>query len=390
MSHTPKIAIIGGGAAGLSTAMYTAELGFTDIVVFEAHHPAEGSSGRSAGIFNRQTNKVEELQMRAFTARELERVSTWSDFSLVRRGYVRVAKTSEQMKAYAQARELQDELGVPGELLDQAGLAALVPGMRVDDFVGGLYGPEDGHMDGHELCEAFRIRATELGAKVRNRTRVTRAERTGGQVRLHGADGADLGAFDVVVNAAGPGAPAVAEVLGVQQNVVNERHQICMVEFEDRPERHIPAVQTYVPGSGEESLWVRTEGTGSLLAGLHTQEIRSGGETIDPENFDLKIDPDYAEAIGEEILSRFEGWEDLRFSGGWSGLYPVSADGRFQIGPYRDRPDIVAVGGLGGVGLTNAPAAGRTAAEWIVHGEPTTFTFAAELVPDRPSLALGS
>ncbi|MEO9322767.1 FAD-dependent oxidoreductase [Nocardioides sp. C4-1] len=386
----PKIAIIGGGAAGLSTAMYTAELGFTNIVVFEAHHPAEGSSGRSAGIFNRQTNKVEELQMRAFTARELERVSTWSDFSLVRRGYVRVAKTAEQMTAYAQARELQDELGVPGELLDQAGLAALVPGMRVDDFVGGLYGPKDGHMDGHELCDAFRIRAVALGAKVRNRTRVTRAERVGGQVRLHGAGGADLGTFDIVVNAAGPSAPAVAEVLGVQQNVVNERHQICMVEFEDRPERRIPAVQTYVPGSGQESLWVRTEGTGSLLAGLHTQEIRSGGETIDPENFNLKIDPDYAEAIGEEILSRFEGWEDLRFSGGWSGLYPVSADGRFQIGPYRDRPDIVAVGGLGGVGLTNAPAAGRTAAEWIVHGEPTTFTFAAELVPDRPSLALGS
>ncbi|MEU0265071.1 FAD-dependent oxidoreductase [Nocardioides sp. NPDC006303] len=386
MTSTPSIAIVGGGAAGLSTAMYTAELGFTDIVVFEARHPAEGSSGRSAGIFNRQTNKMEELQLRAFGGRELDRLSTWSSFSLVRRGYVRVAKTEEHMEAYAAARALQDELGVPGELLDQAGLAALVPGMRVDDFVGGLYGAEDGHMDGHELCEAFRLRAVELGAQVRNRTSVAHSEQVGSQVRLIGTDNSDLGTYDIVVNAAGPSGPLVAEALGVRQNIVNERHQICMVEFEDRPERRIPAVQTYVPGSGQESLWVRTEGPGSLLAGLHTQEIRDTGETIDPENFNEKVDMDYAEAVGEEIVSRFEGWDDLRLAGGWSGLYPVSADGRFQIGPYHDRPNIISVGGLGGVGLTNAPAVGRTAAEWIVNGEPTTFSFATELVPDRASL----
>ncbi|ANW66472.1 hypothetical protein BCA37_25475 [Mycobacterium sp. djl-10] len=383
VSRGPKIAVIGGGAAGLSAAMQIAELGSTDVTVFEAFHPAEGSSGLSAGIFNRQTNKPDELEMRAYSVRALQRYVAENGFHLERVGYVRIAKTEEQLADYAQAQQLQHDLGVASTLLDRAQLGELVPGMFVDDLVGGLYGPDDGHLDGHLLCGVLRDRAVALGAVVRNRTAVVAAEEVGSQITLVGADG-HLGTFDVVVNAAGPNGSAVAEMLGVTQHIVNERHQICLLE--SRTERKIPAVQTYVPGSGQEAIWVRPEGPGRFLTGLHTQEIRSGSGGEHPFDFRRSVDDTYIEAVAEAFDFRMPGWDDVGINGGWSGLYPVSPDGRFQVGPYRNRPNIVAVGALGGVGLTNAVAVGRIAAEWVVHGEPTVFSFAADLVPDRASL----
>lgn len=386
MSTRPRIAVIGGGAAGLSTAMQTAELGFTDITVFEAFHPAEGSSGLSAGIFNRQTNKPDELEMRAYSVRALERLVEEDGFHLDRVGYVRIAKTEQQLQAYADAQELQRELGVGSQLLNRQQLAALVPGMYVDDLLGGLFGPDDGHLDGHMLCGVLRDRALARGVTLRNRTPVTAADDDGSQIRLLGEDG-DLGTFDLVVNAAGPNGAATAELLGVTQHVVNERHQICVLE--SRSERNIPAVQTYVPGSGQEAIWVRPEGPGRFLTGLHTQEIRtadgSGGEH--PFDFRKSVEDAYIEAVAEAFDFRMPGWDDVGITGGWSGLYPVSPDGRFQVGPYRDKPNVLAVGALGGVGLTNALAVGRIAAEWIVDGEPAVFSFAKELVPDRASLS---
>ncbi len=71
--------------------MQTAELGFTDITVFEAFHPAEGSSGLSAGIFNRQTTKPDDMEMRAYSVRALERLVEEDGFHLDRVGYVRIA-----------------------------------------------------------------------------------------------------------------------------------------------------------------------------------------------------------------------------------------------------------------------------------------------------------
>lgn len=383
MTSGPKIAVIGGGAAGLSAAMRTAELGFSDITVFEAFHPAEGSSGLSAGIFNRQTNKPEELEMRAYSVRVLEGLVDESGFHLERVGYVRVAKTDEHLAGYAESQALQRDLGVASQLLDRDELAALVPGLYVDDLVGGLYGPDDGHMDGHLLCGVLRDRAAVHGVTLRNRTAVTAAHDAGSKITLIGSEG-ELGTFDLVVNAAGPNASAVADLLGVTQHVVNERHQICILE--SRSERRIPAVQTYVPGSGQEAIWVRPEGPGRFLTGLHTQEIRTGGGGEHPFEFRKSVEESYIEAVAEAFDFRMPGWDDVGITGGWSGLYPVSPDGRFQVGPYRDKPNVIAVGGLGGVGLTNAIAVGQIAAEWIVKGEPTVFPFAKELLPDRASL----
>jgi sarcosine oxidase subunit beta len=78
--------------------------------------------------------------------------------------------------------------------------------------------------------------------------------------------------------------------------------------------------------------------------------------------------------------------DGLGFEPGWTGLYPISSDGQFVIGPYEHDATIVAAGGLGGNGVTSGVALGRVATEWAVLGEPTSVVGTEALLPDRPSL----
>jgi glycine/D-amino acid oxidase-like deaminating enzyme len=75
-----------------------------------------------------------------------------------------------------------------------------------------------------------------------------------------------------------------------------------------------------------------------------------------------------------------------RLAGTWAGLYPLSPDGLPVVGPYAERPAIVAALGAGGSGLQSSPALGHVAAEWIVHGESRTIPAATSLLPGRPGL----
>jgi sarcosine oxidase subunit beta len=349
--------------------------------VLERHHPAAGSSGLSAGIFNRQTPNELEQELRCFS------VGRFSDLEqaglrLERIGYVRIARSGDDLDRYALAAAREQALGVEdARLLDRSELARLVPGMRCDDFAGGLWCPSDGHLDGHELCAAYETLARAAGVDVRHRTALI-----GGS---HRADGVELETSagrmrcDVAVNAAGPWAGQVAAMLGTHVPLLNQRHEICVAHLPAPADPPLPVVNTYVPGSGSQALYLRPEGATRVLCGLHSHEAVEGHAVTDPDDYARTVASETIERLAGELLARMPGWTDVRLEPGWAGLYPV---GRFQVGPHRDEPRVVVAGGLGGVGLTVSAAIGQLAAEWAVLGEARTFAFADQLMPDRPAL----
>jgi len=74
---TPAVAVIGGGAIGLSTAWHLVEAGITDVAVLEAGDSvAAGSSSRSAGFIESQYVDPLDIELRArsmHTFRRLQR-----------------------------------------------------------------------------------------------------------------------------------------------------------------------------------------------------------------------------------------------------------------------------------------------------------------------------
>jgi sarcosine oxidase subunit beta len=62
---TLSVAIIGGGAVGLSTAWHLVERGITNVTVLEATDLAAGSSSRSAGFVESQYVDPLDIELRA-------------------------------------------------------------------------------------------------------------------------------------------------------------------------------------------------------------------------------------------------------------------------------------------------------------------------------------
>lgn len=379
---TPSVAVIGGGVAGLSAAMHAAELG-CEVTVIERDRLASGSSSRSAGIFNISSTELLQVEVRVRTRELLDRFERENGLALARIGYMRLAKDEAHVKMFEDVIALQRELGVaPAEMLEPERLQALTPHLRTDDLVGAIHSPDDGCMNGAELCAVLAARAEALGATVLQGTEVESHESARGCHRLRTRAGAVEA--DVVVNAAGPWAMAVGELLGHPLPLVNQVNEVVRVELPPAIDYTVPMVQEYVPG-GERAGYFRQDGPGAMIAGMHTYSALDTAASADPDTYEEAVAWDTPEAVARRVGERLR-VEGLSFEPGWAGLYPIGADGEFVVGPYEADPTVVACGGFGGQGLVSGVSIGAQVAEWIVHDEPRGLPGAVAWLPDRPGL----
>ncbi|NLT05576.1 MAG: FAD-binding oxidoreductase [Solirubrobacterales bacterium] len=385
-----RVAIVGAGVLGLACARELAAAGDVDVTVVERSYPGAGSTSLSVGVFTRQYLTAEDIDIRVRGVAALAELEASAGLNLRRIGLLRPARDAPTLERCAEAVALQRERGVDdAEVLDPAGVRALVPGFDAAGVVGGIWCPSDGYLDGAELCSLLAEAAQEAGARIHGRTRVTGLRRGGAGARYTLATDRGDVAADVVVNAAGAWAGAVGDLLDAPVGVVNERHEAYSFELpESRPAATIPMVLDYVPGSGAgEGLYFRQEGHGQLIAGLHSNEPL--GEPVDdPDDYFRGAGDEAAERVVELLAAALPGIDGIGYRGGWSGLYPHSPDGGLVAGPHPANPDVIVAGGLGGNGLSVALPLGRTVAEWIRHGEPRSLPAAERLVP-RPAVVAG-
>jgi sarcosine oxidase subunit beta len=379
---TPSIAVVGAGVAGLSTALRAAELG-CEVTVLEREHPASGSSGVSAGVFNINSTELLQVEVRVQTRALLDKFERESGLHLARIGYLRLGKNDAHVAMFEQVIALQRELGVePSRILAPAQVREIVPHMRVDDLVAAIHNPHDGHMDGPLLCGVLAERAEAEGAAILHRTRVLGHEKANGRHRLLTEAGPVEA--EVVVNAAGPWASAVGELLGHPLPLLNQLHEVIKVKLPPAVDYTVPMVQEYIPGE-EEAGYFRQDGPDSMIAGMHTYAALDRLGSADPDDYQHTVTWATWEAVAQHVSNRLA-VEGLGFETGWTGLYPIGADGDYVVGPYAADPSVIACGGFGGQGLTAGVSVGPLAAEWAIHGEPRSLPGAVTWVPDRPGL----
>lgn len=378
MSH-PSVAVVGGGVAGLSTALAAAEFG-CEVTVIERDRLASGSSSRSAGIFNICSTEPLQVEVRVRTRELLEQLERENGLPLERIGYLRLARSETHIAMFEDVLALQGELGAePAEIVEAGRLRELVPHLRTDDLLGAIYSASDGRVDGRRLCAAFAERAEASGAKILQGTKVFGCQRANGAHRLQ--TGAGPVEADVLVNAAGPWGTEVGELLGHSMPLLNQAQEVIEVDLPAAVDYTVPMVQEYIPGE-ERATYFRQNGEGGMIAGMHTYSVESG--SADPDTYGTSVSWGTRDPVARRVSSRLQ-VEGLEFRPGWPGLYPVSADGEFVVGPYEADPSVVACGGFGGQGLTSS-SVGRVTAEWIVFGEPRSLPAASAWLPDRPGL----
>lgn len=163
-------------------------------------------------------------------------------------------------------------------------------------------------------------------------------------------------------------------------------HEVVQVKLPRELGYVVPMINLYMPGQAGEALYFRQDGPDSLIAGMHTYVLLDEVPIADPDEYRTKVADDYLAEVAEALTSRLR-IDDLGFKPGWTGLYPISPDGRFILGPEQHDPTVITCTGLGGVGVTMGAIVGATAAEWAVEGKPVTVPGADVLTPDRPTLS---
>jgi len=377
----PSVVVVGAGASGLSTALCLAERGCADVTVIDRDHVAAASSSLSAGIFTRSYSERLDVELRVEAHERLCQLERDEGLHLRRNGFLRLAHDSGGLAEFERAAALQRELGVDDAVaLDRAEIARLVPDMSVDDLAGALLNPSDGYLDGQQLCMTYAERGERLGVRVLGRHPLTGYEQLpGDRHRLV----TPRGSFDcdVVVNAAGAWAPAVGELLGAPLEIVAERHEACVMRLPAPLGYELPSIMDYVPGSGENGLYLRPEGERQLIAGLHSNDLL--GDPADPDDFYAGAEQAFVDALIPLLVARMPGFDDVGLETGWAGLYPNSPDERFIIGAMPGRPGVVAVAGLDGVGVYMSPVAGRIGADWVLDGGPRRDAERERFAPER-------
>ncbi len=363
---TPKVVVVGGGVVGSSVAYFLASHPrFSGEVSVIERDPTyrRASSALSASAIRQQFSTEINIEISRFGIEFLRSAATRlavgddrPDVGLCEPGYLFLA-TGAGRPVLERNHRLQRAHGVDVALLGPAELAARFPWLTTTGIAAGSLGLSgEGWFDGYSLLQAFGRKARALGATYITQE-VTGFVRTGPRVDAAVlADGSRV-ACDVVVNAAGPWAAAVAALLDVDLPVRARRR--CVFVFACR--EPLPRCPLVIDPSG---LWFRPEGA-YFLCGISPAE---GAE--DPDDAPLEVDDRlFYDTVWPILAARVHAFEAVKLVRRWAGYYELNTiDHNGIVGPHPQLANVFFANGFSGHGLQQAPAVGRGIAELIVEG----------------------
>jgi sarcosine oxidase subunit beta len=353
MQESADVVIIGGGIQGLSLAYYLASLGVTDVCLIEMGMLGSGSSGLSASVIGH-----------AFQSDRMLPLTHWSFDALLRfqdevgadPGYdpigVLILVGKAQGAATTRRHHTLESLGVQSIMLPPEDIARLTPALNLTAIEFAHYLPLDGCLDAHMMMMGYADRAREKGVRILEDVEATCLRITGDRITAVETTAGTIAA-GWVVNAAGARARQVATWAGIDLPITNLKRHIMVTGPVAQYDRSIPF--TY---DAEQSWYMRREGPG-LLMGMGAQPVAWD---------DLRVDPTMLEAIIDYAVYRAPAVEEAGLKTSWAGLRPMPPDEDPILGRVAHLVNYVNDCGWGGIGVMNAPAAGRALAELIATG----------------------
>jgi sarcosine oxidase subunit beta len=361
--------VIGAGIVGAASAYYLARDGFR-VDVLEAATIASGATGLASGGIRSQFAFPAETQLTLRTQqlwRQFERLHG-IDLGYRQVGYLTIATDAGTAAELRRRRAFQDALGLTVRELGTAELQELLPGIRTDDVQVAVFTPLDGFGSPADVTNALLTEARAAGARLRQHAAVDSITTAGGAVAgVLMADGERIDC-DIVVNAAGLGAPRISATVGLHTPVSAYRqHQFLTEPVPDLPVERLPNLL-----EPSRDLYLRGEGAGVLLGVADPAEA---GRT------DTTVTWSLLEALGERLEQRWPRLASAGIARGWVGCYEVTPDRRAMIGASRQVPGFLYAAGFSGHGFMHGMAAGEAIAH-LASGSPPAVDI-AELSLDR-------
>ena len=373
--NQPDIIIIGGSAMGSAAAFHLAELAPQLAVrVYEPDPTYEfASTLRSDGNVRIQFGLEVNIRMSQYTFDLLDDFATrfrdddWAPDPAPRHQGNLFLASAEDVAAAKAGMKLQQELGCDVEWLEPDSIAARWPAYSPQGAVGATFAQADGTVDPaavlHGLRRAARSRGVEYVA-----AQVVAISHDGDRVTgVRLADGSAVAA-DVVINCAGGWATPLMATLGIELPVTPVMRTVYTVES-TLPAEGLPLAFT------PSGAYIMPEG-GTSFSMAWSRES-------DPVGFDFTFSrAGFEDIVWPEVVAHFPAFNQLRVTGGWTGIYAVNTfDGNAILGEWPTVAGCFVATGFTGHGFQHTPAMGRYLAELITATNPTLDL--SPLAPDR-------
>ena len=364
-----RIAIIGGGIVGVSTAYHLALKGQTDVVLLERSELTSGSTWHAAGNlphFHGSYNMIRLQQYGKSLYKQLEK-DTGQPVGLHWTGALRLAHTDQRLDEFERVAAMGRSLGLDMRLINSVEAKQLHPFLDTSDLSGLMWDPVDGHVDPTSLTNALAGEARKRGVVFKRNSPVLGITRgSSGQWRLETAAGV-IEAEQIVI-AAGFRSPEVAAMLGLSIPLANMEHQYLVTDA--IPElvahgREIPMVR-----DPDDSYYLRQERQGFIL-GPYEHCGKPWAVDGVPATFGQELlapDLDRIEDIVAQAMQRTPILLPAGIKTIVNGPITYTPDGSPLIGP------VAGVDGLflntgSGFGIVQGGGSGKVCAEWLLHGE---------------------
>jgi sarcosine oxidase, subunit beta len=380
--HEPRasydVVIVGGGGHGLATAYYLATRhGITNVAVVEADYIASGNTGRNTTIIRANYAIPEAIRFYDHSMKLYEALETETGAAVFhrRKGHVWLAHSEMGLRT-ERARVLMNQaMGVNTELLDAAGVKALVP--QIDLTGGGRY-PIFGashHVEAatarHDrVAWAYASGATARGVHVIQHRPVTGLLRD--DLRVVGVETAD-GPIraGVVLSAVGGRVSQLAAMARVRLPIrTHPLHAFVTNDFEQGLDK--------IVASGELACYVSQTERGQMLI---------GAEFDSQPSFSRVSSFDALRSYAYKITMLLPFLRSMRILRTWAGLCDISADFSPIMGDTGVDGFLITTG-WGTWGFKAIPAGGEALAERIATGRTPALIAPFGLDRFRADLAM--
>ena len=377
-----KVVVIGAGIVGNSMAYHLARLGWRDIVLLDKGPlPNPGGSTGHASNFIFPTDHSKEM-----TALTLDSVAQYQEMGVfTRSGGIEVARTPERMEELKRRMASSHSWGIESELLDPAGVKALVPYLDESVILGGFHTPEVGVVDSLRAGTIMRERAQELGAlTISASTEVTAIDVVDGHVTRVRTDHGEI-ETDTVVVACGVWSPRIARMAGASIPLTPAVHQMISVGPVPQLADTVGEISFPIVRDMDTNMYERQHG-GDLEVGsyahrailMDADDIPSIAQSaLSPTELPFTQDdfePQMEDAL--ELVPDVLGDERVGIRHAINGLLSLTPDGMPILG---ETPEVRGLWSVAAVWIKEAPGIARAVAEWMTHGSSEIDLHASDI-----------
>ena len=356
--------IVGAGISGAALAYYLKKGGAKRVLVLERGEPASGGTGKSAAIVRQHysTPLMARLAKRSVDIFRAMPGDLGHDGGYRGVGYCFLI-SAENEDAARKNIAMQQQVGITTLWLDRAAAIARFPWLNPERLTAVGFEPFGGYADPVQSVEAYLSAFKRIGGEVRTRVAVRKLLRDGDRVTGIVTDDGPIPA-DMVVNAAGPWAPALARLAGLPMEMRSMREQDTV--WEGRPGRELPA---HAISNTIDAIYIRPQGDRRYVVG---RGFPKDYEDVDENNYKETPDDLFVSDVQTRLEHRIPAMQGAKLIHAYTALYDVTPDWYPYLGPRAGVGGYADFSGGSGHGFKIAPGLAEELASWLLTGKVAT------------------